>query len=91
MILLGKGGGGMDIAITKLGKGSRVVIPSRLRKAIGLNLGDDVLLGLEGDKITITPRKGALEDVQRMIRKKTKGRSLVDELLAERRQEAQHE
>ena len=70
----------------------RVVIPAAFRRALGINAGDEVVLRMEDDELRITTLKRRLERAQRLVRKHVKpGTSLVDELIAERREEAKNE
>ena len=70
----------------------RVVIPAAFRRALGINAGDEVVLRMEDDELRITTLKRRLERAQRLVRKHVKpGASLVDELIAERREEAKNE
>ncbi len=76
----------------RINENGRVVIPAPFRKALGINLGDEVILRLEGDELRITTLKRRLERAQRHVRKYVKpGVSLVDELIAERREAAKRE
>ena len=73
------------------GKG-RVVIPASFRNALGLNVGDEVDLRIEGNEIRISTLKGRLERSRQRLRKFVKpGRELADELIAARREAAKHE
>jgi AbrB family looped-hinge helix DNA binding protein len=38
---------------TKLGEGGRIVIPAEYRQALGLQVGDEVILRLEGKELRI--------------------------------------
>ena len=77
---------------TKLTQGGRIVIPVGRRKALGVEIGDEVLLRLEGGALRVYTRAEALKRAQQAVRKYVpKGVSLVEELLRERRQEAQDE
>jgi AbrB family looped-hinge helix DNA binding protein len=70
----------------------RVVIPASFRKALGINIGDEVVLRMEDDELRITTLKRRVERAQRLVRKHVKrGTSLVDELIAERREAARNE
>jgi AbrB family looped-hinge helix DNA binding protein len=70
----------------------RVVIPASFREALGINPGDEVVLRLEEDGLRISTQKQRLEHARRLVRKYVKpGRSLVDELIAERREAARKE
>jgi len=70
----------------------RVVIPASFRKALGIEVGDEVVLRLQDDELRITTQQKRIERAQQRARKYVKpGGSLVDELLAERRQAARNE
>ena len=79
-------------ARARINESGRVVIPASFRKALGINAGDEVVLRLEDDELRITTLKHRIAKAQRLVRKYLKpGTSLVDELLAERREEARKE
>ncbi len=68
------------------------MIPASFRKALGIGPGDEILLRLEDDELRITTMKCRIARAQRNARKYVKrGVSLVDELLAERREAANRE
>lgn len=70
----------------------RVVIPAAFRKKLGIRVGDQVELRLVDDELRISTLRRNVERAQRLIRKYVKpGKSLVDELIAERRQAARNE
>ena len=76
----------------RVNENGRVVIPASFRKALDINAGDEVVLRIEDDELRITTLKSRLEKARRRIRRYVKpGRSLVDELIAERREAAQRE
>jgi AbrB family looped-hinge helix DNA binding protein len=76
----------------RINENGRVVIPAPFRKALGLNPGDEVILRLEDDELRITTMKRRIERAQRHARQYVKsGVSLVDELIAERREAAKRE
>jgi AbrB family looped-hinge helix DNA binding protein len=77
---------------TKIAEGGRVVIPAEHRRALGLEIGDEVILRVEGGELRILTRTEAIKRAQEKVRRHVKGsRSLVDELSAERRAEAGRE
>ncbi len=76
---------------TRVNENGRVVIPSSFRKALGIEVGDEVVLRIEDDELRITTQQRRIQRAQRRARKYVKGSSLVDELLAERRAAAKHE
>ena len=70
----------------------RVVIPAAFRKALHICPGDQLLARLEGGEVRITTRKHRIEQAQRHVWQFVKpGRSLADELIAERREAAKEE
>jgi AbrB family looped-hinge helix DNA binding protein len=76
----------------RISENGRVVIPASFRKRLGIRAGDEVILRIEGDELRITTLKRNIERAQRLVRKHVKpGTSLVDELLAERREAARNE
>jgi AbrB family looped-hinge helix DNA binding protein len=76
----------------RVNENGRVVIPASFRKQLGIRVGDDVVLRLEGDELRITTLKRNIERAQRLVRKHVKvSTSLVDELIAERREAARNE
>jgi AbrB family looped-hinge helix DNA binding protein len=76
----------------RVNQNGRVVIPSSFRKALGIQVGDEVVLRIEDDELRITTQQRRIQRAQRRARQYIKsGTSLVDELLAERRQAAKHD
>jgi len=76
----------------RVNENGRVVIPASFRKALGIKIGDEVVLRMEDDELRITTLKRRVERAQRLVRKHVKrGTSLVDELIAERREAARNE
>jgi AbrB family looped-hinge helix DNA binding protein len=76
---------------TRVNENGRVVIPSSFRKALGIEVGDEVVLRIEDDELRITTQQRRIQRAQRRARQYVKGGSLVDELLAERRAAAKRE
>lgn len=71
-----------------VGKGGRIVIPARYRKALGIADGDSVFIKLEGEELRIVSDETEVRRVREIIdRYVPEGVSLVDELLRERRRE----
>jgi AbrB family looped-hinge helix DNA binding protein len=76
----------------RVNENGRVVIPASFRKRLGIRIGDEVVLQLEDDELRIITLKRSIERAQRLVRKHVKpGTSLVDELIAERREAARNE
>jgi AbrB family looped-hinge helix DNA binding protein len=79
----------MITEVTRLTNGNRVVIPAAIRKSLGLHVGDSVTLVLEDNgEVRLLTQAEAVRQAQSLVRQHVdKDRSLVDELLAERREE----
>ncbi len=76
----------------RINENGRVVIPASFRKRLGIRVGDEVVLQIQDDELRITTLKRNIERAQRIVRKHVKrGTSLVDELIAERREAARNE
>jgi AbrB family looped-hinge helix DNA binding protein len=76
----------------RINENGRVVIPASFRKALGIKVGDEVVLRLEDDELRITTMKRRIQRAQRLLRKHVKpGTSLVKELISERREAARNE
>jgi AbrB family looped-hinge helix DNA binding protein len=76
----------------RVNENGRVVIPAAFRKALGITVGDEVVLRIADDELRISTLKRRIERAQRIVRHHVKpGVSLADELIAERREAAKRE
>jgi AbrB family looped-hinge helix DNA binding protein len=76
----------------RVNENGRVVIPAAFRKALGIKVGDEVVLRIQDDELRITTQQRRIQRAQRRARQYVKpGMSLVDELFAERREAAKDE
>ena len=74
-----------------LGPQGRVVIPAAVRRELGFKTGDRLVGRLEEDRLVIESVDVALERIRKMFDVIPRDVSLVDELIAERREEARRE
>jgi AbrB family looped-hinge helix DNA binding protein len=75
-----------------IGDRGRIVLPSSIRSALGLGPGTRMLVSAEDDgSLTLRPYRAVAEESRGLFSGLVKGGSLVDELLAERRAEADRE
>ena len=82
----------VEVITTKVAEGGRIVIPAKFREALGIKIGGEVTVSLKGGSLEISTREQALRRIQEMMKGKIKpGRSVVDELIRERREEAARE
>ena len=77
---------------SKIAEGGRVVIPAEYRRTLGLKVGDEVILRMADGEVHILTRRQAIRKAQALVRKQVPDRkSLVRELIRERRGEAGNE
>ena len=73
---------------TKLAEGGRIVIPAEYRQALGLHVGDELILRLENGEVRIFTPRQAIRRAQELVRRYIpQERSLSDELIEGRRRE----
>ncbi len=72
-------------ATLKLGQQGRLVIPADVRTALGLAAGDRLRLHVAGQTLVLERPQDAAEELRGLASNVPPTRSLVDELLAERR------
>ncbi len=68
-----------------MGQQGRLVIPAEIRAALGLAPGDRLHLQLTGRRLVLERQQDAVAELRGLGTKISKDRSLVDELIAERR------
>jgi bifunctional DNA-binding transcriptional regulator/antitoxin component of YhaV-PrlF toxin-antitoxin module len=81
-------------AYIKMAENGRLVLPATLRSEVGLPAGGEFLARVENGVVILEPHKVALERVRNLVRRHApaeNGRSVVDELIAERHAEAARE
>jgi AbrB family looped-hinge helix DNA binding protein len=77
---------------TRITEGGRIVIPAEYRNALGLQVGDEVMLTLDDGELRILTIEASIRRAQEIVsRYVPEGRSIVDEFIAERRAEAARE
>jgi len=76
--------GGVDATVV-LGQQGRLVIPAAVRAALGLMAGDRLHLRLDGARLVLERPQDAVAELRGLGAAVPASRSLVDELLAERR------
>ena len=66
-----------------------MVIPAEYRRALGVEVGDELVLTLEEGVLRVTTPREAIRRAQALVRSYVlEGRSLSDELIADRRRES---
>ena len=80
------------LAKSKVVSGGRIQLPASMRSAAGLADGDTVVLELIDGEIHLRSQKAMLARVRARLRPYVaEGESVVDELIADRRAEAERE
>jgi antitoxin PrlF len=74
----------MDATLV-LGQQGRIVIPADIRSALGLAPGDRIHLQVTGQRLVLERQQDALTELRRLASAVPQERSLVDELIADRR------
>ena len=78
----------------QVSQGGRIVIPTEMRKKMGVTVGDQILLSWseETQEIIIATRKQRLHKAKELVKMFAKpSGSVVDELISERREAAKYE
>ena len=79
----------MDVEV---GDAGRIVLPAAFRKRLGIREGDVLTAEIVDGDIVLTPLDSGIRKAQAIVRRYVpQGVSLVDELLEERRREAERE
>jgi AbrB family looped-hinge helix DNA binding protein len=79
-------------SLTQIGKGGRITLPAKMRKALELDTGDAVVLRLGEHGLQVIPLRQAIRIAQEKVNRYIPaGTSLVDELIQARRKEAVNE
>ena len=82
----------MSIQRGKIISGGRVQLPADVRRELSLGEGDTVLIEVIDGEVRLRPLKESIRRMQERMRPYIiEGRSIVDELIAEQRAEAQNE
>jgi AbrB family looped-hinge helix DNA binding protein len=82
----------MERQAVRIGPGGRIVIPANLREKLGVKPGDTIWLEEDGEAVRIRSVREAIRRAQDVVRQYIpEGVSLVDELIAGRRAEAERE
>lgn len=77
--------------ILKLGQNGRIIIPAELRHNLELKEGDELLVTVEGKRLVLETEAALFERLYATVGEPPEGEQVSDELIRERREEAQRE
>jgi AbrB family looped-hinge helix DNA binding protein len=83
----------MSAQAVKIIDGGKLVIPASMRRAMGIARGDTVVVELLSDgELRVRPLASAVREAQAIVRKSVRrDRSLAEELMRERKEDASRE
>jgi len=77
---------------TKVSEGGRIVIPAKIREALDIRIGENVMLEVVENELRVNTSREALRRLQKLVRQHVPAdRSIVDEFLREKREEAKRD
>ena len=77
--------------LVHVGPQGRIVIPAHIREALDIRPGQDLIARVEDGRLVLERREQIIARLQDMFTKASRGVSQVDELIAERREDARRE
>ncbi len=79
------------VVAVNIGKQGRLVIPAALRRSLDLHEGDKLIAREENGRLILEKREIVGQRLKSLLAHLPKERSVVDELIAERREAAKQE
>lgn len=69
-----------------------IIVPLKYQKMLGLKPGDEIVIKMFPGELKVIPLKKHIQHAQKLVRQYVPdGKSLVDELIKDRRKDANHE
>lgn len=82
----------MEAQRVRIVEGGKLVIPAAMRRELGIGAGDTVLVDIDHGELRVRSINKALENARAILRRHVpEGVSLSEELIADRRAEAERE
>lgn len=82
----------MSSQAVKIIDGGKLIIPAAFRRKLGIDTGDTVVIELGEDGLHVRSLSSAVRRAQEIVREfLPEGTDLADELIADRKVEAEHE
>jgi AbrB family looped-hinge helix DNA binding protein len=73
------------MALVKMGKQGRIVIPAEIRSRLDFDEGDELRVRVEDGRLVLESPSAALATVRKKLSEGVRTRSLTDELIEQRR------
>jgi len=83
--------GTMKVKRVRVGPQGRIVIPASVRDEMRLGVGEELLARIEDGRLVLERREDVARSLKERFAKVAPGRSLSEELVAERREETLRE
>lgn len=80
-----------EVIEVTVGPQGRLVVPAPLRRRLGIETGDILVARAEEERLVLERREALLRRIRRRLADVPADISMVDELIAERREEAERE
>ena len=82
----------MEAQRVRIVDGGKLIIPAAMRRELGISTGDTVLVDVEDGELRVRSISRAIERARAILRKHVpEGVELADELISDRRREAERE
>ena len=82
----------MNAKRSKIVSGGRLQLPADIRKQLGFEEGESVILEIKDNELRVRSQRESIRRIRERLREFVpEGVSLVDELIADRRREAENE
>lgn len=82
----------MEAQKVRIVDGGKLVIPAAMRRELGISTGDTVLVDVEDGELRVRSISRAIERARAILRRHVpEGVELADELISDRRREAERE
>jgi len=80
------------MAAIRVGKQGRIVLPASIRRELDINEGDQLSVEVDEEgRVVMESPEAALKKIRQQLKERMGDRSLVDELIADRRREFERE
>lgn len=73
----------------KVGEGGRLIIPALYRKALNLQVGDELILQLEDGELRLFRQRHALDKIRAAVKASSKNKNHTDDFLNFRKKDSE--